>query len=83
MNRPSSPWMTGSVTDHFDDRPDPDQEFSEYSDVEDFDADAGYGGHDDFDDYDEHVDEPRTTTAAGCGWPLSPASCCSSPLPAR
>ena len=56
MNRPSSPWSTGSVTDRFDDHPDVDDD---YDDVEDFDAYADYGEDDDFDDFsdfDDYVD---------------------------
>lgn len=45
MNRPSSPWMTGSVTDRSHDDPDDD-----FTDVEDYD------GYDDFDDFDGHDD---------------------------
>jgi hypothetical protein len=49
MNRHSSPWMTGSVTDRSHHRPGPDDEFA---DAEDYDAYADYehGDDDDFDD---------------------------------
>lgn len=46
MNRPSSPWMTGGVTEHSHDRHGGADEFS---DVEDYDAYADYE-HDDYDD---------------------------------
>ena len=46
MNRPSSPWMTGGVTDRSHDRHDGGDEFS---DVEDYDA---YADYDDYDDDD-------------------------------
>lgn len=49
MNRPSSPWLTGSVTDRYDDRADVDDEFT---DVEDYDAYTDYE-LDDYADYDE------------------------------
>ena len=39
MNRPSSPWATGSVTDRIRRPPDADDEFT---DVEDYDAYADY-----------------------------------------
>ena len=47
MNRPSSPWMTGSVTDRSHDDADDD-----FADVEDYDAYADYTD-DDFDGYDD------------------------------
>ena len=53
MNRPSSPWLTGSVSDRFDDRPDADDEFT---DVEDYDAYAD-DEHDDYDDFDGYADD--------------------------
>ena len=46
MNRHSSPWMTGGITEHSHDRHDGADEFS---DVEDYDAYA------DYDDYDDDV----------------------------
>ncbi len=49
MNRPSSPWMTGGVTEHTHDRHDGGGEFS---DVEDYDAYADYED-DDYDEYDD------------------------------
>ena len=51
MNRPSSPWMTGSVTERIHDRHDVDDDDS---DVEDYDAYADYEP-DEFDDYDDDV----------------------------
>ena len=48
MNRPSSPWATGSVTDRIHDDAD-----DEFADVEDYDAYADYDDDDDFDDYDD------------------------------
>lgn len=48
MNRPSSPWTTGTVTDRYSDRHDADDDFG---DVEDYDAYAD----DDYDDYDDDV----------------------------
>lgn len=53
MNRPSSPWMTESVTERIHDRPDADDDFT---DVDDYDAYADYGP-DDIDDYDEYADD--------------------------
>ncbi|HET9563064.1 MAG TPA: MmpS family transport accessory protein [Mycobacterium sp.] len=55
MDRPSSPWATGSVTDRFDDhRPDIDDE---YDDDADYEAYADYDEDDDFNDYAaEHGD---------------------------
>ncbi len=50
MNRPSSPWMTGSVTDRSHDDADDD-----FADVEDFDAYADYTD-DDLDGYDGYTD---------------------------
>ena len=71
MNRPSSPWATGSVTDRIHDDAD-----DEFADVEDYDAYADY----DDDDFDATTTTsgttPITTTGAGCGWPASRASCC-------
>jgi hypothetical protein len=49
MNRHSSPWMTGGITEHSHDRHDGADEFS---DVEDYDAYADYE-HDDYDDHDD------------------------------
>ncbi len=59
MNRPSSPWTTGSVTDRLDDRTDLDDEYGddEYGDDEYGDDEYGddeYG--DDVEDYDEYDD---------------------------
>lgn len=63
MNRPSSPWATGSVTDRFDDhRPDIDDE---YDDAEDYEAYADYDEHDDFDDYGAEHDDRRWLWVAG------------------
>lgn len=50
MNRPSSPWMTDSVTDRRYDRHDLDDD---YTDVEDYDEYTDYD--DGFDDYDDDV----------------------------
>jgi hypothetical protein len=67
MNRPSSPWLTGSVTDRLADRPDTDDDTT---DVEDFDAYADYE-HDDFEDYDgyrhEHDDRQWLWVAGVAG----------------
>ena len=55
MNRPSSPWMTGSVTDRFDDhRPDIDDD--DYTDADDYDTYADLDEDDDFQDYDDFRD---------------------------
>ena len=51
MNRHSSPWTTGSVTERIHDRHDVDDD---YSDVEDYDAYADYEP-DEFDEYDDDV----------------------------
>ncbi len=65
MNRHSSPWSTGSVTDRFDDHhPDVDDD---YSDVEDFDAYADYGDDDDFEDYGDHDDRRWLWVASVAG----------------
>jgi hypothetical protein len=53
MNRPSSPWTTGSVTDRSHDRSDVDDDFT---DVEDYDAYADYE-HDDYDDVRYYTDQ--------------------------
>ena len=62
MNRPSSPWMTGSVTDRFDDhRPDVDDEYDDVEDVEDVEDYDAYGDvdeHDDYQDYDDFHHDP-------------------------
>ncbi len=65
MNRPSSPWRTGTITDRFDD-PDADDD---YGDVEDYDAYADYEGDDDgdLDAYADfgHDDDRRWLWVAG------------------
>ncbi len=69
MNRPSSPWSTGSVTDRFDDRTDLlDDEYDD--DVEDYDDYADYGEHDENDDihyYVEHDDRRWLWVASVAG----------------
>ena len=70
MNRPSSPWSTGSVTDRFDDRTDLlDDEYDEYSDdddVEDYDEYADYGEND-VHFYTEHDDRQWLWVACVAG----------------
>ena len=70
MNRPSSPWSTGSVTDRFDDRTDlVDDEYDEYSDdddVEDYDEYADYGEND-VHFYTEHDDRQWLWVACVAG----------------
>ena len=70
MNRPSSPWSTGSVTDRFDDRTDLlDDEYDD-DDVEDYDDYADYGEHDENDDihyYVEHDDRRWMWVASVAG----------------
>jgi hypothetical protein len=53
MNRPSSPWSSGSVTDRYDDRTEllDDDEYDD--DVEDYDDYADYGEHDDIRYYED------------------------------
>ena len=63
MNRPSSPWVTGSVTDRIDDRPDADDEFT---DVEDYDAYADYES-DGYDGYVDHDDRRWLWVASVAG----------------
>ena len=64
MNRPSSPWMTGSVTDRFDDhRPDIDDEYEDVEDDEDDEDYDAYGDvevdeQDDYQDYDDFHHDP-------------------------
>jgi hypothetical protein len=53
MNRPSSPWSTGSVTDRFDDRTELLDDDYDDDDVEDYDEYADYGDNDDNDDNDD------------------------------
>jgi hypothetical protein len=65
MNRPSSPWMTGSATDRFDDRPDADAEYGD--DVEDYDEYADYGDGDDVRYYTEHDDRRWLWVASVAG----------------
>lgn len=65
MNRPSSPWMTGSVTDRFDDRPDADAEYDD--DVEDYDEYADYGDGDDVRYYTEYDDRRWLWVASVAG----------------
>jgi hypothetical protein len=63
MNRPSSPWSTGSVTDRFDDRTDDlDDEYDD--DVEDYDD---YSEHDDVHYYTEHDDRRWLWVASVAG----------------
>jgi hypothetical protein len=68
MNRPSSPWSTGTVTDRFDDRTDLFDDEYDDDDVEDIDAYAGYGENDDdvrF--YTEHDDRRWLWVASVAG----------------
>jgi hypothetical protein len=51
MNRPSSPWMTGGVTERTHDHRD------EFSDVEDYDSYADYDDYDDDDDVRFYTEE--------------------------
>jgi Mycobacterium membrane protein len=69
MNRPPSPWSTGSVTDRFDDRTDLlDDEYDEYEDddVEDSDEYADYGEND-VQFYTEHDDRQWLWVASVAG----------------
>jgi hypothetical protein len=67
MNRPSSPWSTGSVTDRFDDRTELlDDEYSDDDDVEDYDEYADYGD-DDVRFYTEHDDRRWLWVASVAG----------------
>ena len=69
MNRPPSPWSTGSVTDRFDDRTDLlDDEYDEYEDddVEDSDEYADYGEND-VRFYTEHDDRQWLWVASVAG----------------
>src|ERR1700750_1600262 len=69
MNRPSSPWSTGSVTDRFDDRTDllDDDEYDEYEDdVEHYDEYADYGEND-IHFYTEHDDRQWLWVASVAG----------------
>lgn len=50
MNRPSSPWLTGSVTEGYDTRSDVDDEFT---DVEDYDAYADHEPDEEYEEYDD------------------------------
>jgi Mycobacterium membrane protein len=66
MNRPSSPWSTGSATDRFDDRTDLlDDEYDD--DVEDYDEYADYGEHDEVRYYTEHDDRRWLWVASVAG----------------
>jgi hypothetical protein len=66
MNRPSSPWATGSVTDRTHDDAD-----DEYGDVEDYDAYADYDDDDEYGDdvrfYTEHDDRRWLWVASVAG----------------
>jgi hypothetical protein len=67
MDRPSSPWSTGSVTDRFDDRTDLlDDEYDD-DDVEDIDAYADYGEPDDVHYYTDHDDRRWLWVASVAG----------------
>ncbi len=72
MNRPSSPWMTGSVTDRFDDRTDliDDEYGDDVEDVEDVEDYDDYAEFDDFDDvryYTEQDDRRWVWVASVAG----------------
>jgi hypothetical protein len=69
MNRPSSPWSTGSVTDRPDDRTEilDDEYGSDVDDVEDYDEYADFGDHDDVRFYTDHDDRRWLWVASVAG----------------